>query len=666
MSLVSSEQPDPASGYLAALKGYSTSRLQGILRTIGAPENAPRGGTLSGQILALLAERPLIENLTGALPADSALVLRLFHLLDAPRLPVLGVGYAASLLGFDPDRAVEPLLVQGLVALASDATQALPEFDFVFQSGLASAGWELRAHPEAMANARPSLPAGEPPPALDEVAKVFGVREADGLEPILRLAALWQKASEGPFRQTQTGALYKRDRDRLTDDSVLAGPIADMIEPLPDMPWLWLGLARATGLVQERDETIEAADAEFWAEHAVHLPQMIAEGWLGLDLWHEQVGAREHGTTHRLTVPFLRLAALMWLARLPEDAWAGLSDLERFFRDRDPSWDRLTLDLPVPSPGGNSRGGRERAEKPASSLLESILLGPAYQLDLVSAAEDRPGGRKLVRITPLGRYVLGMGRPPQPRETFDQFLYVQPNFEVIAYRQGLNSWLIGLFSQFLEWTQLGAALELRLTPEWVYRGLEGGLSTDQMLQRMERHGGRALPSSVIEALKSWSARRERVNVHTAATLIEFASTEELIEALKIWPGGEEAVTQLTDRIVLANDSTSIPFDRFRVSGSRDYRQPPEPCLEVEPDGVTVSLELGRSDLFIGAELARLFDEQGRSGPSTTRSRYRLSKSLALPGPARGSDPGSDRALVREPHRRPHAPLGPALAQSGAG
>ncbi|HEU5116944.1 MAG TPA: hypothetical protein VFT74_09745, partial [Isosphaeraceae bacterium] len=399
----------------------------------------------------------------------------------------------------------------------------------------------------------------------------------------------------------------------------------DMIEPLPDMPWLWLGLARATGLVQERDETIEAANSEFWAEHAVHLPQMIAEGWLGLDLWHEQVGAREQGTTHRLTVPFLRLAALLWLARLPEDAWAALDDLERFFRDRDPAWDRLSLDLPVPGPGGNPRAGRDRAEKPAVSLLESILLGPAYQLDLVSAAEDRPGGRKLVRITPLGRYVLGLGRPPQPRETFDQFLYVQPNFEVIAYRQGLNSWLIGLFSRFLEWTQLGAALELRLTPEWVYRGLEGGLSTDQMLQRLERHGGRALPSSVIEALKSWSARRERVNVHTAATLIEFASTEELIEALKIWPGGEAAVTRLTDRIVLANDSTSIPFDRFRVSGSRDYRQPPEPCLDVEPDGVTVSLELGRSNLFIGAELARLFDEQGRSGPSNTRSRYKLSK-----------------------------------------
>ncbi|HEU5119005.1 MAG TPA: hypothetical protein VFT74_20615, partial [Isosphaeraceae bacterium] len=221
MSVASSEKPDPASGYLAALKGYSTYRLQGILRSLNAPENAPRGSTLSGHILELLGESTLMEILTRALPEDSALLLRLFRLLNSPRLPVLGVGYAASLLGFDPDRAVEPLLVQGLVALASDSTQALPEFDSVFQGGTASAGWELRAHPEAMANARPSLPEGDPPSFLQEGTDVFGIREADGLEPILRLAALWQKASEGPFRQTQTGALYKRDRDRLTDDSVL-------------------------------------------------------------------------------------------------------------------------------------------------------------------------------------------------------------------------------------------------------------------------------------------------------------------------------------------------------------------------------------------------------------------------------------------------------------
>lgn len=671
MSNAPAEPTDTASAYLAALKGYSTSRLQAVLRNLEAPESVSRDLTLSGQIVERLNDREVLGRLMAALPPESVLALRLFSGLDKFRLPASGVLYGAALLGTDAAEALSPLLETGLVAMLSAETE-LPEFTEVFRDGRPPEGLEFRVHPEVREHVPPVLPEGVPPETAEVDSQVEGIREADGLEPVLRLAALWQRASEGPFRQTQTGALYKRDRDRLVEDAVLAGPIADVVEPLPDMPWLWLGLARATGLVVENEsgEAVEAAGPEFWGEHAVHLPQMIAQGWLGLELWHEQAGGRDGGSGHRLAAPFLRLAALMWLARQPEDGWTGLDELARFFRDRDPWWDRLTLGLPVASPGGNlgsprgnsgppggnSRGRWETGETLGKGLLDSVLLGPAYQLGLVSVAEDREGGRRLVRITPLGRYVLGLGPPPPPRETFDQFLYVQPNYEIIAYRQGLNPWLVGLFSRFLEWKQLGAALELRLTPEWVYRGLEGGLSTEKMLQRLERHGGRALPSSVAEAFKSWSARRERVVVHTAATLVEFGSPEDLAEALRTWPGGEGSVTRLTDRIVLANDPAAIPFDRFRISGSRDYRQPPEPCLEVGPDGVTVSLELGRSDLFINAELARLSDEEGWEGPSSTRRWYVLSKASL----ARALDEGqTPEQIERWFQNRSGAPMPPS-------
>ena len=40
-----------------------------------------------------------------------------------------------------------------------------------------------------------------------------------------------------------------------------------------------------------------------------------------------------------------------------------------------------------------------------------------------------------------------------------------------------------------------------------------------------------------------------------------------------------------------------------MAGSRDYRRQPEPCVEIEPDGVTLALDLGRSDLLVDAELA---------------------------------------------------------------
>ena len=61
--------------------------------------------------------------------------------------------------------------------------------------------------------------------AVDEPVRL--VREADGLEPVLRLAAVWQLAMVAPLKRTRQGDLYKRDRQRLDEDPALSGPIAD-------------------------------------------------------------------------------------------------------------------------------------------------------------------------------------------------------------------------------------------------------------------------------------------------------------------------------------------------------------------------------------------------------------------------------------------------------
>ena len=60
-------------------------------------------------------------------------------------------------------------------------------------------------------------------------------------------------------------------------------------KPLARLPELWLELARHVGLI-ERDpagERLLAASSEFWTDNAVHLPQMIATGWMGLQSWQE-------------------------------------------------------------------------------------------------------------------------------------------------------------------------------------------------------------------------------------------------------------------------------------------------------------------------------------------------------------------------------------------
>ena len=64
----------------------------------------------------------------------------------------------------------------------------------------------------------------------------------------------WGRSGSGsaaePLRQTHQGTLYKRDRDRLTEDPVLACSIADALKPLARLPELWLELACHVGLIE--------------------------------------------------------------------------------------------------------------------------------------------------------------------------------------------------------------------------------------------------------------------------------------------------------------------------------------------------------------------------------------------------------------------------------
>ena len=157
-----------------------------------------------------------------------------------------------------------------------------------------------------------------------------------------------------------------------------------------------------------------------------------------------------------------------------------------------------------PRPGRDVAGaarGRGTVRSPlaprvASGCCACFLLGAGYALGLVRAGEEKGTGRTVVQLTPLGRYVLAMGPPPPPRPTFEHFLFVQPNFEIIAYRQGLTPQLVGRLSRFAWWTKIGAALELKLTQESIVLGLEGGQTPEQMLEILTRHSQRPLPTLV--------------------------------------------------------------------------------------------------------------------------------------------------------------------------
>jgi hypothetical protein len=80
--------------------------------------------------------------------------------------------------------------------------------------------------------------------------------------------------------------------------------------------------------------------------------------------------------------------------------------------------------------------------------------------------------------------------------------------------------------------------------------------------------------------------------------------------------------RIADRLAVVASEEAIDFRHFRLSGTRDYALPPDRCVSVEPDGVTLTVDLARSDLLLETELPRFAEPLG-GGTVNGRRQYRL-------------------------------------------
>jgi hypothetical protein len=535
------------------------------------------------QLLALLARsRQPLWRLGNLVELVIALGQR-----EEPFAPILTL-FANGLLYPDPASFGSALRLKGFEQLI----------------GLAgNGGVRVFTHPAVAARA---LSAAVDLPELPAVAVgAAPLREADGLEWLLRLSALWQLVAAGPLRRTQGGAFFKRDLDRLRGDAVLNSPPADSLADLPDPALLAVALAEVEGIIRDNDgELVAGPLPSSWEGLPPALAQLYA-GLFRMDSWDPLDGFRlaAPGTGNPFPSAYLLLLAL--LGRQQADAFVSPEDLETWLLEHHPYWVQE-----------DARPSRLR------SWVGAFVLGLLFPLRLVQAARNEAGGWA-VRLSPLGRWLLGLGDMPAAAPVFSQTLLVQPNLEILAYRQGLTPNLIARLAHFAAWKGLGAACLLQLQPETVYRALEAGFTFETILQTLEQHGTRTTPMPVIDSLRTWANKRDRITIYPSAALLEFGSAEELNEALA---RGVPAV-RLSDRLALVPHDDAIDFKHFRLTGTRDYGLPPEKCVTVESDGVTLTIDLSRSDLLVETELPRFAVLLDRS--ASGRRQYRLTpQSLA--------------------------------------
>jgi len=161
---------------------------------------------------------------------------------------------------------------------------------------------------------------------------------------------------------------------------------------------------------------------------------------------------------------------------------------------------------------------------------------------------------------------------------------VQPNFELLVYPARLGE---------AEFRVLTAAQALRLDPftasflltrESVYAALEGGLGLEELLRGLEAGSATPLPAGVRTTLEGWAARRERLVLHAAVTLLEFGSAGERGRHLREHGGrpvGERLLLQAEQKppagsTVLRYDAEpaksirALPDGRLKVTGALDF------------------------------------------------------------------------------------------------
>lgn len=465
-------------------------------------------------------------------------------------------------------------------------------------------------------------------------------READGLDWPLRLAAIWQQVLALPLRRIQSGDFFKRDLDRLRSHPLLTSLPADHLTEVQDPGLLAVALGLTHGLLREEDGEIRAASfSPAWEKGLAGLLKALwaafplVSGWNAANGW-------QPGATLGNPYPSANLLGLLILRNLPEDAWISPEAIDHWVVDHHPYWTPTGKKGPRPTAG-----------------VATFLLGIAHPLRVLQATQGPDGW--LVRLSSMGRWLLGKADKPPEFPVFPQTLLVQPNLEILAYRQGLTPGLIARLTRLAAWKTLGSACTLQLEPETVYRALEAGETFESIVQALEQHGIKALPVPVIESLRTWANKRERISVWPGAALFEFSSPADLNEALA---RGLTAV-RLTDRLAAVANEGLIEYKHFRLLGTRDYGLPPEPCVEVEADGVTLGVDAARADLLLETELLRFTEPLLMTG-SNGRRRYRLTPATLEAGRQQGLNSAGLDSWFRQRTGGPLSPAGRLLLTAG--
>ncbi len=350
---------------------------------------------------------------------------------------------------------------------------------------------------------------------------------------------------------------------------------------LPDAEF-WIEVAQLGGLLEQENEVLRptATSGRLHRSEPAEVIRGLGRVYVSLDSRHEPAGQM---VAH---LGPLRASLLGLLSQIPPTTVQALSA----------AFETSTPDL-LRLPSWRGQGLQWRP------WLSEALNGPLLELGLVGLTGE--GDTQTVAPAPALHLENLASAPSGPAWV------VQPNFELVVYPAQLGAEAMSLLpaAEALRFDAHSASY--RLTRESVYQALEEGLSLDTLLTGLERHSATPLPAGVRAALAGWAERRERLVLHSGATLLEFP--DEAARDLYLRQSGGTPIAQT---LLLPGDTSVPPVGLPTLK----YDGPPRKTLKITPDGlISVRGELD----FLGRTLLSQHTQAVSGG-------YRLIPGSGLP------------------------------------
>ncbi len=269
-------------------------------------------------------------------------------------------------------------------------------------------------------------------------------------------------------------------------------------------------LARSLNLLVEHERHVTLGERlKGWIEvgFQAQIEEMLRL-WINERRWLEPV-FRTAPNSWGIDVPMGRRKLLDWLHKLPSGRWLALPSLLRVIREADPFILRPRREIV-------RLRGKESLDQLASEwdqvegrLISGILSTSLQWLGIVRVGETA-SGTKAVMVTELGHGLLtgsGTDDPPQPR------LVVQPNFEVTVL--SASAPMVWQLLKFADPVRYDQAALYTITRDSVLKGVEMGMSVEEMLKVLRDYSAREIPQNVAYSMADWArlfkpARLERV------------------------------------------------------------------------------------------------------------------------------------------------------------